>query len=66
MTLAQKTELNEILKLSAEHARNCTIDHYLTNAIYEMQIEKFADWIDPTIDYTDEILSEKYKPEDFL
>lgn len=40
MTLAQKTELNEILKLSEEHARNCTIDHYLTNSIYEMQIEK--------------------------
>ena len=27
---------------------------------------QFADWIDPTIDYTDEILPEKYKPEDFL
>ena len=25
-----------------------------------------ADWIDPTIDYTDEILAEKYKVEDFL
>ena len=27
---------------------------------------QIADWIDPTIDYVDELLSEKYKAEDFL
>ena len=60
--LYEKAEIIRKYCKFAEQKMVCS-DAYKEKMSVAMQI---ADWIDPTIDYTDEILAERYKVEDFL
>ena len=60
--LYEKAEIIRKYCKFAEQKLVCS-DAYKEKMSVALQI---ADWIDPTIDYTDEILAERYKVEDFL
>ena len=62
VALYEKAEVIRRYSSFAAQKMVCS-DDYKAKLAIAMSI---ADWIDPTIDYTDKILAEKYKVEDFL